>query len=1247
MISRSFAKLRRPARLAAGPLLAAVLLAATGALFAVPPRGEADPREIERAESSARANRLLLRQNPEAQEQKSRGCLSCHHGIEPMHASAAVKLGCTDCHGGDAGAAAPPGASAGAEGYETAKKAAHVASPTGFGRPDDPAANPERSYTSWLRQPAEFVRFVNPGDLRVAQETCGGCHQRQVSAMLKSPMRTAAIFWAAAGYANGILPSKRGYFGEAYDRDGRPQSLKDDPPAWLREKAGALEKLLPLPRWQVVPPGEYFRAFEKGGALQPAIFPEIGNPNPREEAGRPDIRLSDRDRGTGLRISPALINLQKTRLNDPHLSLLGTSDHPGDYRSSGCAACHLVYANDRDPDHSGPWAAAGHGGRGASGDAALAAAGRGPGHPIRHQLTRAVPTSQCMSCHMHQPNAFENTFLGYTMWDYESDGELLWPKEEKKPTLAEARRSLDHNPEGAAVRGLWTDPAFLEKVSELNPQAKNTQFADYHGHGWVFQAVYSRDRQGRLLDGESKVVPFDDPDRFKKAVHLRDIHLEKGMHCADCHFSQDVHGTGAIHSEYGDAIEIECQDCHGDVGRLATLRSSGPAAPPGGSDLSRGRTSFGERRFVWREGRLFQRSMLEPGLEWPVPQVKQVIDPVDPSYNPKAERAKKVLASGGGGELAHASSKMTCTTCHSAWITSCFGCHLPQEANQKSATLRYEGDELRNYASYNPQVVRSDVYMLGKAGPNKGGKWTPVRSSSALVLSSTNASRQRFYVQQPPISTPGFSSQAFNPHVPHTVRKNETKTCGDCHLTEAEDNNAWMAQLLLQGTGLTNFLGHQVWVGLGEDGLEAVKVTEWDEPQAVIGSYLHSLAYPERFAAHQARGLELPDAAHHHGGGEVVSLQHRGEYLFAALGKGGFRAFDIANVANKDFSEKIVTAPVSPWGQDTAVATRDAAEVLLPSNQPMGFERGGQPRPADPTEQKIHPLYRYALVADREEGLILIDVATLTDGDPQNNFLERAVTFDGGGTLRGAHALALAGTWAYVATDAGLAVVDLDQPLAPRRVTTVPETRGLRALAVQFRFLFATSDAGLEVFDITEPAAPAPVARLALADARRLYLARTYAYVAAGQQGLAIVDITRPREPRLDQVFDGDGALHDVNDVKVGMTNTSAFAYLADGKAGLAVVQLTSPASVPGYLGFSPRPAPRLVAHRHTEGPALALSRGLDRDRAVDESGHQIAIMNRIGAHPPTLEDMQRLYLRQNRIYRVAEDDAAAAGGNP
>jgi hypothetical protein len=101
--------------------------------------------------------------------------------------------------------------------------------------------------------------------------------------------------------------------------------------------------------------------------------------------------------------------------------------------------------------------------------------------------------------------------------------------------------------------------------------------------------------------------------------------------------------------------------------------------------------------------------------------------------------------------------------------------------------------------------------------------------------------------------------------------------------------------------------------------------------------------------------------------------------------------------------------------------------------------------------------------------------------------------------------------------------------------------------------------------------------------------------------------------------------LDDVRQVKIAMTNASLFAYIADGKNGLRIVQLTSPETMATYAGFSPRPEPQLIATFKTKGEALAVSKALDRDRAVDESGNQIAVFGRRGARPFTLAETQRL----------------------
>jgi hypothetical protein len=165
-----------------------------------------------------------------------------------------------------------------------------------------------------------------------------------------------------------------------------------------------------------------------------------------------------------------------------------------------------------------------------------------------------------------------------------------------------------------------------------------------------------------------------------------------------------------------------------------------------------------------------------------------------------------------------------------------------------------------------------------------------------------------------------------------------------------------------------------------------------------------------------------------------------------------------------------------------------------------------------------------------------------------------------------------------------------------------------------------------------------PDATIRLPSAGKLFVSRTYAYVANGTHGLAIIDIERPTRPRLVTEFTADGELHDVRDVIIASTNASLFAYVADGGGGLKVVQLTSPASQPNLYGFSPEPRPTLIARFPTRTPALALSRPLERDRAVDETGGQIAVFGRRGSRPFTLAEMQRLYLDDKEEPWLVED---------
>jgi len=1177
-------------------------------------------------------------------DRKSVGCLQCHQAVEPMHkAEQNVVLGCTDCHGGNP-----------ARGLT--KEQAHIL-PRNIEFWKTSAKPPNSN--AWLNHESpEFIRFLNPGDLRVAQQSCGLCHGEIIRNVDHSMMNHGAMLWGAALYNNGAYPEKNYRFGQAYGADGAPLKLINYTPVTPEdtEVHGILPFVEPLPRFNLSNPGNILRIFEKGGRKQLSL----GLPTSEEPNGKPDRRLSERGLGTLNRTDPVFLGLQKTRLHDPLLGFFGSNDHPGDYRSSGCSACHVVYANDRSPTNSGWWSKFGHQGLSFTADESIPKTERG--HPVMHQFTRSIPSSQCMNCHMHQGNLFVNPYLGYTWWDQETDGELMYPQEQHNPTDTELFRSTMENPEAAAARGLWGDKAFLDQVAELNPQLKHTQFADYHGHGWVFRAIFKHDRKGNLLDLDDNKIENDDSKKFAKAVHLKDVHLAHGMQCGDCHFDVDVHGNGMLYGEPRNATAITCVDCHGTINQRPTLITSGNA---GQIDLANtSNTPFGPR-FVWEGSKLFQQSSMSPDMRWEIPQTIDTIDPLSPHYNPKSAYAKTLRRDGKtwGGivpttakapenkpdyskerrvTLAHDNSAMDCQICHTSWATSCFGCHLPMKANQRVPQNKFEGVTDRNFTTYNPQVVRDDVFMLGIDGTVKKNRMAVIRSSSAVVVSSQNQNREWVYSQQQTFSAEGYSGQAFNPHFPHTTSSvGTTKNCTDCHLSASNDNNAWMTQLLGFGTGTVNFFGRYAYIGEGREGLHAVVWTEPDEPQAVIGSHLHSIAYPANYKKHLDGGSLLTEG-YEHSGHDIQDIVLRGEYLYTANGPGGFEVFDVANIDQKGFSERIVSSPVSPLGQRTRIHTSYATSLALPSTLALDPARQHLP---ENEEQPIDLFYAFVYISDREEGLVISNVATLVDGNPDNNFLKESETvrFNPNGALTGATFVAAAGHRLYLTTPRGLYVIDVGDPTHPRIAGELTNSflKNPRCVAIQFRYGFITDDEGLKIVDLTEPTRPIPIPRgtIRLNHAERLYVARTYAYIANGPEGLALVDIENPERPHLAQMFNAGGALNDTRAVQIGSVSASQFALVADGRNGLRVVQLISPDTVAGAQGFSPRPNPKLIATYPTKGETICVSRGLERDRVVDETGGQTVVFGRRGSRPFHLDEMERFYRRSIFVSQSRDKD--------
>jgi len=319
-----------------------------------------DPEEAQKELVRRMAAPAEKGQEVDAAKGKSVGCVSCHGETdEPdMHPGRVVAISCVDCHGGDATIQSPlvaPGRGADDDAtYWAAVEKAHVqprnreawfaddllegrkfgehahaahgnshathdatkhasdyapttqpatasVSATPDSSPQTPAPHPRSrkrvdTYALLNHESPEFIRFINPGDLRVAAFACGACHAEQVAAVSNGMMSHGAMLWGAALYNNGSILNKVSRYGESYSAFGLPQRLEGvadiEKAKWDSEsrrlvvplrwptddemkKQGVLPLVEPLQPWNVAQPGNILRVFERG-----TKFPVPGGPTP-------------------------------------------------------------------------------------------------------------------------------------------------------------------------------------------------------------------------------------------------------------------------------------------------------------------------------------------------------------------------------------------------------------------------------------------------------------------------------------------------------------------------------------------------------------------------------------------------------------------------------------------------------------------------------------------------------------------------------------------------------------------------------------------------------------------------------------------------------------------------------------------------------------------------------------------------------------------------------------------------------
>ncbi|MBX3162649.1 MAG: hypothetical protein KF773_42200 [Deltaproteobacteria bacterium] len=394
------------------------------------------------------------------------------------------------------------------------------------------------------------------------------------------------------------------------------------------------------------------------------------------------------------------------------------------------------------------------------------------------------------------------------------------------------------------------------------------------------------------LDGDNKLDLIDRVPR-EKAIDGRqmryvyggrngstrqmDVHFERGMHCIDCHFIQDLHGDGHVYSTNWDNIEIECEDCHGTKTTRATLVTSGPN---GGNDLTLAKNEDLLPFFERRNGQIIQRSRVRNDLFWVVPQTADASSPsaieAHGEQHVAEQRAGSEFAGGVQGQGKMTSAKIECAACHNGWVVNCVGCHVEVNIGDKqrdkllpgaSNTIVKDAGENEVWLSNrtNPGhinfqllgLLRSPI-VLGSSSLTEQGRLGTFRSSMQALasVSDQNGDLLRdnltFTTFQTKDANSGrqnvaTSGVAMNQTMPHTVRPAEAHGCETCHALMNEQgqvrNEHLMAQTMGVGTGSLPYVGDWVFAA-GTNGLE---LFEYKQEKELGASKANPLSTSHRF----------------------------------------------------------------------------------------------------------------------------------------------------------------------------------------------------------------------------------------------------------------------------------------------------------------------------------------------------------------------------------------------------------------
>jgi hypothetical protein len=718
------------------------------------------------------------REGTEAAQVES--CMQCHNGaknvdwsgpgIENPHPfPGADRLTCTGCHGGNG------------QGEDAATS--HVPPPPEIGDRENRRANPQAffnrltlagidkfpDYTVGDRtwSAIDYLQFVNPGDLRVTSRRrgCGVCHMAHSDAMSKSPLATSVGIFSGSAYAVGIensVPEHRGLHEDtAADHAIRP--VGDG--SFDANDLGVVGSLLEWPVRSV-----------RGRRGPDQVFD-----NPAFDAPNLAAGLDSSRRATA---GSPLATLYREQVaftcGDCHLGSAGANNRAGDFRSSGCTACHMPYSL---------------GGRSGSADPNVPRDEPLDPDDIDEPERPHVRTHRIRSVKKTLPN-------GEAVEGIDDLACAGCHQGSNRMVMQYWGIRLDQNQDVRNRLQYPTNPVTSRNTSQVteifDPLVGNRTFNGRNANQYLLHEDY---------DGDGR----DDTPA--------DVHREAGLGCIDCHGSPDLHGEvavpggGRIVSRMEQHVQIRCENCHGGPDAYAAT-VPGTAHDGSSADVAvDGKGNVLEHVVRDAEGNYFLTGRLD-GRRHFIPQTRDTI--VDsgrtnpftgaPIYSARASyamgRDDDTLANGIGPKQEGRPSTgfrhgdtMDCASCHASWTNTCVGCHLKGEYNTGNNFSNITGERIVFRQTNADFTYQSPVFF--QLGVNARNRITQVATNTKVFFQWEDRNNVKSEVfaftdrngggNNPAIAYPSLGHNAL---MAHSIRGKVSSTdegpryCVACHLTE-------------------------------------------------------------------------------------------------------------------------------------------------------------------------------------------------------------------------------------------------------------------------------------------------------------------------------------------------------------------------------------------------------------------------------------------------------------------------------